>query len=214
MRRLKDLDIYDIKKAIENRKPKCLDEMSKFAVLVPFIKIDDELNIIFELRAKELRTQPGEVSFPGGRLEDGESFKQAATRETMEELNIKKDNIEIIGEFDYLISYSKMEIHSFIASISGVDVDKMIPNPGEVDHLFTVPLEFFLKNEPNGYYLDLETRYNKDFPYNLIPNGKDYNFRSSKRTIYFYEYNNYIIWGYTASIIKHLIDELKKDAKI
>lgn len=210
---LKDLDIYSIKNIIENRKPKCLDKMSKFAVLVPFIKIGDELNIIFELRAKDLRRQPGEVSFPGGRLEDGETFKEAAIRETMEELNIKEDNIEMIGEFDYLISYSKMEIHSFIANISVADVDNIIPNPGEVDHLFTVPLDFFINNEPNGYYLDLETRYNKDFPYNLIPNGKEYDFRESKRTIYFYEYNDYIIWGYTASIIKHLIDELKCDNK-
>lgn len=187
--------------------------MSKFSVLVPFIKEEGKLNIIFELRAKDLRTQPGEVSFPGGRLEEGETFEEAAVRETMEELNIRRDNIDLIGEFDYLVSYSNMEIHSFIASISGVDVDKILPNPGEVDHLFTVPLEFFLNNEPNGYYLDLETRYNKDFPYNLIPNGKEYNFRSSKRTIYFYEYKDYIIWGYTASIIKHLIDELKQENK-
>nr|WP_300003637.1 CoA pyrophosphatase [Tissierella sp.] len=210
---MKELDIYNIKKIIENRKPKCLEKMSKFSVLVPFIKEEGKLNIIFELRAKDLRTQPGEVSFPGGRLEEGETFEEAAVRETMEELNIRRDNIDLIGEFDYLVSYSNMEIHSFIASISGVDVDKILPNPGEVDHLFTVPLEFFLNNEPNGYYLDLETRYNKDFPYNLIPNGKEYNFRSSKRTIYFYEYKDYIIWGYTASIIKHLIDELKQENK-
>lgn len=205
------MDIDYIKNEIQNRKSKSLEPMSKFAVIVPFINIGDTLSIIFELRAKSMKTQPGEVSFPGGRLEKSETFKDAAIRETMEELNIEKKSIELIGEFDYLISYSNMEIHSFIANISGVNVDEIVPNIGEVDHLFTVPLEFFLNNEPNGYYLDLETKYNKEFPYNLIPNGKEYNFRKSKRTIYFYEYNDYIIWGYTASIIKHLIDVLKRN---
>lgn len=209
MEGLKVLDINYIKKIIENRKAKSLVDMAKFSVLIPFIKIDDELNIIFELRAKDMKTQPGEVSFPGGKVEADETFKEAAIRETMEELNIERHKIKIIGEFDYLISYSNMEIHSFVANIKGVDVDKIRANPGEVDHLFTVPLQYFLSNEPNGYYLDLETKYNKEFPYNLIPNGPDYKFRPAKRTIYFYEYKDYTIWGYTAFIIKHLVDTIK-----
>lgn len=204
------MDIETITKIIQKDKATNLETMSKFAVIVPLIEIDDELNVIFELRAKDMKTQPGEVSFPGGRLEEGESFKQAAIRETMEELNIPRDSIEVLGELDYLISYSNMVIHSFLGTISGVTVDNMLPNPGEVDHLFTIPLKFFLENEPNGYYLEIETKYNKEFPYNLIPNGKDYNFRKQKRTIYFYEYEGYIIWGFTASMIKNFIDKLKK----
>lgn len=203
------LDIENIKKIIQEKKPKALESISNFAVIIPLIKIEEELNIIFELRAKDMKTQPGEVSFPGGKLEKGETFKQAAIRETMEELNIERNNISVMGELDYLISYSNMRINSFVANISGVTVDSMLPNPGEVDHLFTIPLKFFLENEPNGYYLDLETKYNKEFPYNLIPNGKDYHFRKQRRTIYFYEYNDYIIWGFTASMMKNFIDKIK-----
>ncbi len=204
------LDIENIKKIIKKQRPDSLYSMSKFAVMIPLIKVNNELVVLFELRAKDLKTQPGEVSFPGGRLEKGESFKKAAIRETMEELNIERKNIEIINELDYLISYSNMKIHSFLGYISGVNVDSLLPNIEEVDHLFTVPLKFFLENEPNGYYLDLEIKYNKEFPYNLIPNGENYSFDKPKRAIYFYNYNDYIIWGFTASIMKSFIDKLKK----
>lgn len=203
------IDIETIKRRIKKSKPKPLDPMSKFAVIIPLIDIDGELNVIFELRAKDLRTQPGEVSFPGGRLEEGEGFKEAAIRETMEELNIGRDRIDILGQLDYLISYSNMVIYSFLARIDGINIGDIFPNIGEVDHIFTVPLKFFLENEPNGYYLDSEIKYNKEFPYNLIPNGKDYNFRNARRTIYFYEYGDYIIWGFTASLMKRFIDKIK-----
>ena len=203
------LDIDNIKEIIEKKEPKALEAMSKFAVIIPLIEVEGELHVIFELRAKDMKSQPGEVSFPGGKLEEGETFKQAAIRETMEELNIERNSIEVIGELDYLVSYSNMQINSFLANISGVTVDSILPNPGEVDHLFTIPLKFFLKNEPNKYYLDLETAYNEGFPYNLIPNGKDYNFAKQRRTIYIYEYNDYIIWGFTASMMKNFIDKIK-----
>ena len=85
-------------------------------------------------------------------------------------------------------------------------MDNIIPNPDEVDHIFTVPLEYFIKIEPKEYSLDLETKYNAEFPYNLIPNGKDYKFRNIVNRIYFYEYEDYIIWGYTAKMMKNFID--------
>lgn len=186
-----------------------MEPMAKFAVFIPLIKNNGQWEVIFELRAKDLNSQPGEVSFPGGRMESGETYRETAVRETVEELNIKEDNINIIGELDYLISYASMEIHCFLGTISGVNVDNIEPNPDEVDHIFTVPIKHFLEVEPKGYYLDLKTMYNDEFPYNLIPDGKDYKFRKSRRTIYFYQYNDYIIWGYTATMIKHLVEIIK-----
>ena len=69
--------------------------------------------------------------------EDGETFEEAAIRETMEELSIDRENIEVLGELDYLISYAGLVIHCFVATISGINVDSLKPNPDEVDHLFT-----------------------------------------------------------------------------
>jgi len=204
------LDINKLSKVLQNRTPKSIDPMRKFSVLIPLIKIWDEWEIIFEMRAKGMKSQPGEISFPGGGVEGSESYMEAAIRETIEELNIKRGNIEIIGELDYLVSYANIIIHCFLGVIDGVDIEKIQPNPAEVDHIFTVPLKFLLENEPKEYYLELENRYNDEFPYNLIPNGEDYDFRTVKRSIYFYEYNDYVIWGFTAEMLKHLIDIIKE----
>lgn len=203
------LDINDIINKVRNRKSKPLGISKKYSVLIPLIKKNGKWKIIFEVRAKNLKSQPGEVSFPGGRLEEGETFQEAAVRETIEELRINEENINVVGELDYLVTYANIIIHCYLGLISGVDVDKIKPNREEVDHLFTVPLDFFIENEPKVYYLDLRTMDNDEFPYNLIPNGKDYNWRRGKHSVYFYEYENYVIWGYTAKMIRHLVEIIK-----
>lgn len=203
------LNIDYIAERLKNRIPRPIDEITEFAVLIPLIKNKGQWEIIYELRAMDMESQPGEVSFPGGGLEGDETFKEAAIRETMEELNIKEENIKVLGELDYLISPGYVEIHCFLGTISGLDVDKIEPNPSEVDHLFTVPLDYILNNEPKGYRLETQTMFNEEFPYNLIPGGKDYNFGKAERPIYFYQYMDYIIWGFTASMTRHLSKLLK-----
>ena len=203
------MDINYIKEKIQNRMPKPMDVIYKYAVLVPIINNENGLELIFELRAKTLNRQPGEISFPGGELEKGETYREAAIRETIEELNILRDNIEVIGELDYFVSYHNSTIHAFLATINGVDINEIEPNKAEVDHIFTVPLEFFMKNEPKVYYLNLHIQDSRDFPYSLIPNGEDYKWNKGKHSVYFYKYNDYIIWGYTAKVVKQFIDIIK-----
>lgn len=186
-----------------------MDVKYRYSVLVPLIQNNNRLEVIFQLRAKDLNRQPGEISFPGGEVEEGESFKEAAIRETMEELNILEENINVIGELDYIVSYYNSTVHAFLGTINGVDVDKINPNKAEVDHIFTAPLDFFLENEPDIYYLDLLIQDSSEFPYNLIPNGRDYNWGRGKHTVHFYQYEDYIIWGYTAKVVKHLMDIIK-----
>lgn len=203
------MDIEYIKNKVYNRIPQPLDVKYKYAVLVPIINNNNRLELIFQMRAKTLNRQPGEVSFPGGQVEENESFKEAAIRETIEELNILEENIEVIGELDYVVSYYNSTVHAFLGIINGVDVDKINPNKGEVDHIFTVPLDFFLENEPEVYYLDLLIQNSAEFPYNLIPNGEDYKWGRGKHSVHFYHYEDYIIWGYTAKVLKNLTNIIK-----
>ena len=203
------MDIEYIKNKVYNRIPQPLDVKYKYAVLVPIINNNNRLELIFQMRAKTLNRQPGEVSFPGGQVEENESFKEAAIRETMEELNILEENIEVIGELDYVVSYYNSTVHAFLGIINGVDVDKINPNKEEVDHIFTVPLDFFMKNEPEVYYLDLLIQNSAEFPYNLIPNGEDYKWGRGKHSVHFYHYEDYIIWGYTAKVLKNLTNIIK-----
>lgn len=203
------IKIENVIKKVKGRVPKPLDVEYKYAVLVPMININGRWELIYEVRAKGLKRQPGEISFPGGEVEKGETYKEAAVRETIEELNIKNENINVIGELDYLVSYSNITIHSFLATINDINVDNIAPGKDEVDHIFTVPIDFFIKNEPKVYYLDLHTVIGGDFPYNLIPGGVNYNWQIGKHSVYFYNYKEYVIWGYTAKMTKHFIDIIK-----
>jgi len=204
------IEIEDIIKKVRNRLPQPIGIKQEYAVVIPLININGNWEIIYEVRARNLKRQPGEISFPGGKVEQGETYREAAIRETMEELNIKRDNINIIGELDYLISRENTTIRSFLAIIVNVDIGDIFPAKDEVDHIFTVPMEFFLNNEPKSYLIELHPAIGNDFPYNLIPNGKNYNWRAGKEIVYFYVYKDYIIWGYTAKMTKVFIDIIKE----
>lgn len=203
------MNIDKIIRKVENYQPKPMDNTRKYAVMIPIIFEDDQWKLIYEFRALDLVRQPGEISFPGGRVEKGETFKQAAIRETMEELLIERKNINLIGELDYLVSKGNYTIYCFFGIIMGLEAKDIKPSKDEVDHIFTVPLKFLLNNKPDEYFLDLETRRNEEFPYNLIPNGEDYKFNAGKHSVLFYKYGEYNIWGYTAKMTRHFINIIK-----
>lgn len=210
------LNINNLITKLNTITPQPMGIHNKYATLIPLIEINGNWEIIFESRAKTLSKQPGEISLPGGRVEDGESFKDAAIRETLEELRISKEHLNYIGELNYLVSYANIVIHCFVGRINGITMDKIDPNPDEVDHLFTVPLNFFIKNPPKKYYLDLKLMESNDFPYDLIPNGKEYKWNTANHSVLFYEYKDYIIWGYTAKMIEDfvkVVEDLEADIK-
>ena len=203
------MDIDKLRDKVKNRVAKPMDVKGNYSVLIPLIYNNDRWEIIYELRSKDMNTQPGEVSFPGGRLENNETFKQTAIRETVEELGIKEENIEILGELDFLVSYANFTIHCFLGIIEGVKLDDMDVNPDEVDHIFTVPVDFFLKREPLMYELALRTEENDSFPYELIPRGRGYNFREGRHKVLFYLFEDYIIWGFTARMTKQFVEIIR-----
>lgn len=204
------IDINNVINKMKDRVPHPLDVNEEYSVVLPLINIEGSWELIYEVRSNELERQPGEISFPGGKVEKGESYKEAAIRETVEELNINEGNINIIGELDYLVSRDNTIIHAFAAIIEKVHIKDIKPSIEEVNHIFTVPIDFFIENEPELYYIDLYPSINDDFPYNLIPNGKNYRWRMGKHSVYFYNYKDYVIWGYTAKITKNFIDIIRK----
>ncbi|MBZ5199677.1 CoA pyrophosphatase [Planomicrobium chinense] len=204
------MDARKITEKIQTHKPEVLGsrDFAKFAILLPLIEKDGEVHVLFEKRAETLRKQPGEVCFPGGRIDPEDlSPKSAALRETDEELGISEDEISDLFPLDYMVSPFGMIIYAFAGFIDSSAEFK--PNPDEVGELFSVPLSFFLENPPRVYQINFDVQPEESFPYDLIVGGRDYSWRTRNLEEYFYLYEDKVIWGLTARILSHFIDIIK-----
>lgn len=203
---MKQITIKDFEDTFRDREPKSLGVYQYYAVLVPLVEKDGELHILYEVRAESLKRQPGEVCFPGGRIENNESAEECAVRETSEELNVKKSDIRIIAQMDFLHTYSNFTLYSLLGVIDYEVVSKAKVNPDEVKETFLVPVSFFAENEPEMYYFDVLPNIGPDFPYEKINLKDGYNWRKGKSTVPIYRYGDRAIWGMTARITNHLMD--------
>lgn len=178
------------------------------AVLVPLVQIDGDWHVIFEVRAHTMRQQPGEISFPGGRLEKGETPEQAAVRETCEELEIQEHQIEVIGKLRPLATPHRQLIYPFVGIISTLPEVK---ETDEVDHLFTVPVSTLLVIDP--FHGEMEWTMNPDhnIPLDRMANAKAYEKRVIKMKEPFYEHDDYIIWGLTGKFLTQFINSIKEN---
>lgn len=207
------MDYETLSSKLNNKKLELIGEgteYKKYAVMIPFVKRQDGDYILFEVRAKNLNSQPGEISFPGGRIEEGEGNLEAAVRETCEELGTTEDNIGIVGPVDILITQHSKIIYPFAGYI--IDEAKLTPSGDEVDHIFLVPLKFFLEEEPLVKTIKILSEPEEDFPYVEGVSAKEYRWDIGRSKVYFYNYQNYVIWGLTAKIMNHLVSILKKEA--
>jgi 8-oxo-dGTP pyrophosphatase MutT (NUDIX family) len=196
-----------IKEKLKNHQPRPLGITNIYSVLIPLIIVEGKLSLLYETRALSLKKQPGEVSFPGGMVESNESYLETAVRETCEELRISSKDIDIIKKGDYFISPYNFIIHSYIGYIDR-DINYIDFSKDEVENLFTIPIKFLKENKPEIHYAEIITSTQDGFPYELIPNGKNYKWKKGKYPIYFYKYKNHIIWGLTARLTKEFIDLL------
>lgn len=181
------------------------EEAKRYSVIIPLVKIDDELYILFEVRSKKLKSQPGDVCFPGGKIESYESPKEAALRETMEELNLKE--IDIIKELDITVVFEGTIIHSFVGIVN--DIKDLRINEDEVEKTFYIPLSYLLNEQPVEGSGKIVVIQSEDFPYNLISQGRDYKFRQGIHKTYFYKYEDKVVWGISAKILRNFINSIK-----
>ena len=202
-----DFDLMKIKAKLQKKSPLPVDVKNRFSVMIPLIKRKGEIHLLFEKRALTLRNQPGEISFTGGRIEKNESPWDAAIRETCEELLIEEKDLEIYSEGDFLVNPYAAIIYSFIGEIKK-DFYEIIPSKAEVESIFTVPLSFFMETDPKAYTINLKVNRSDDFPYHLIPNGRDYKFKRGREEVLFYEYKGQIIWGFTAKMARRFIERI------
>ena len=152
----------------------------KAGVLILLIKDkdDEEYQILFTKRSEQLKTHSGEVSFPGGKWEEGDlNLYQTALRESNEEINLNTENVTKLGPLNFLLSRHKIEVNPFVGYLNQLQDFK---GNFEIDEIFTVPISF-LMNEENIEY-------------------KEFNRKDLKVYIPSWVYNGNRIWGLTAMI--------------
>mgnify|MGYP005640070345 FL=1 len=150
------------------------------AVLFPLIEKNNELKVILTTRSKDLPSHPGQVCFPGGKLEKTDkNIIECAKRESFEEVGIKSDQINLLGQLDDCITGTNFKVTPVIGLIDSNYIPVLQEN--EVADIFEVPLDYFI--EKNNQKIEYANYKNKSYSY------------------YQYNWKNKKIWGSTARII-------------
>ena len=207
------MNIANVEKFMEGREPGTIGQRKDCAVLIPLVERADGLHILYEQRSTKMKTQPGDVCFPGGRMEPGETPAECALRETEEEIGIPAEKIRILGQFDSIYEVSHLTMNTVIGVIEEEDLDLLKLNPKEVETVFTVPYRFFLETEPIRYEYEVVQKVD-DFPYEAAGIRKDYRWRVGKNSAPIFHYgegsDRQIIWGLTARITMWLVEKLEE----
>jgi len=197
------VELADVKRALARVRPNALQipGFRNAAVLVPLLdggrpgddllgsarshagRQETGLQLLLTVRSATLRSHAGQIALPGGRLEPGESFVEAALRETAEEVGIEVDPSDVIGELSDHPSPAGFVARPIVARVAWPQAVKL--DPGEVAEVFTVPLDALRAVEPTSRLVEVE---------------------QFRRRIYSYEWAGRDIWGFTGNVIRNLFD--------
>lgn len=163
-------------------------ELRPAAVLIPVVA-RARLSVILTQRTSHLSTHAGQIAFPGGKVDDGESASETALREAKEEIGLEQQFVEPIGYLDWYRTRTGFAVSPLVALVHpGFALQA---NPNEVDDVFEVPLEFLL--DESNHLKHCRQWQGQDRFYYAMPYGERY------------------IWGATAGIIKNLHQKLRHE---
>ena len=198
---------------LQGRTPGPMDATAQYAVLVPLVELEGDLHLLYEVRSAALRRQPGEVCFPGGKMEEGESSLDCALRETREELSLPQSAIQILGPLDFICHRSGFVLYPILALVDGQAVSRLTPNPAEVEDTFLVPLSALGKMTPEEYRYELIPAPGENFPYRRIGISKDYRWHKGVESGPIYHWQDKVIWGLTGRITRHVLSLMNEERK-
>lgn len=187
-------DFREVRRRVANRPSAHLDtgEMGQSwiagardsAVLIPLIEDEGRVSVVLTRRADHLRNHAGEVSFPGGRMEPGESPWDTALREAEEEIALDRGLVTRVGELSRLTTFvSNSLIMPVVGAVDGRPV--FVPHPGEVSRVLVVPLTEFVRDDT--HFSETWTTERGQFD------------------VHFFHLEDETVWGATARMINSLI---------
>lgn len=163
-----------------------LAQLRPAAILAPIIARPAGLSVLLTQRAAAMRSHSGQVAFPGGKIDSGETALEGALREAEEEIGLAASFIEPLGWLDPYITGAGFRIAPLVALVDPGFALKI--NAMEVEAVFETPLAFLM--DPNNHQ-----RHAKEW-------------RGATRHFYAMPYENRYIWGATAGILRNLYERL------
>ncbi len=168
----------------------CNEGVRKACVLVTLVRKDDRLHLLLTKRTDSVEHHKGQISFPGGMVDDGDESETAtALREVEEEIGIPRTSISILGILDDIHIPSGFVVSPVVGYVECLS--ELRTSPDEVAEVLLIPLEKFF--DPS--LRTLETR----------------ELKGMQRQVYFYHVWKEPVWGATAHIIKQLTDLIEQE---
>ena len=175
---------------LEKRFPTAFDPPTPASVLVPIVARNEGPAMLLTKRTDHLHDHPGQVSFPGGRQDEGDaSAVETALREAEEEIGLHRRHVDVIGRLPEYLTGSGFSVTPIVSIVQ--PPFSLQPEPFEVAEVFEVPLAH-LMNAANHRLMSAE-----------FPRGIGW------RTFYAIPYDQYLIWGATAGMLRNLFHFLR-----
>nr|MDO8079582.1 CoA pyrophosphatase [Candidatus Freyarchaeota archaeon] len=157
------------------------------AVFLLLFERDSAYYIIFTKRSNELKFHKGQISFPGGGFDEEDvNLLNTAFRETFEEIGLTREDIEVLGELDDIVTFtSRYIVTPFVGFLKHPPDGRLKINKYEIEKVIEVPLSALL--DDRNFREELHEYFGKKVP------------------VCFYDYNGCVIWGATAMILKQFL---------
>jgi len=179
--------IDQIGKMLSSRKRRVIEHppFSHAAVLVPLFQKEGDCHLLFTRRSEEVKYHKGEISFPGGMVdEEDKELINTALREADEEIGVKESDVQVLGVLDDIVTITEFIVTPIVGLFPYPYPFKV--SEAEIAELIEVPLASLIDEN--------------NFSEREIFRG------GQKEVVYAYQYGEHIIWGATARILNQFLD--------